>query len=74
MIVRTSDTFFQNQQNDIYPIKEPDTNTFQRRILTGNSTAVCSMHNIAVILPQDSTQLTNSLEYKQTNSKVFDIE
>ncbi|KAK9306041.1 hypothetical protein QLX08_003109 [Tetragonisca angustula] len=60
----------QNQQNDIYPIKEPDTNTFQRRILTGNSTAVCSMHNIAVILPQDSTQLTNSLEYKQTNSKV----
>ena len=70
MIVCTC-IFFQNLQSDIYPIKEPDSDSFQSRILiNNNSTAVCSMHNIAMILPQDSTQLIDSSRYKTTNSKV----
>lgn len=69
MIVCTC-MLFQNLQNDIYPIKEPDSTSFQSRILINNSTAVCSMHNIAMILPQDSAQLTDPSRYKTTNSKV----
>ncbi|XP_006618642.1 uncharacterized protein LOC102673251 [Apis dorsata] len=60
----------QNLQNDIYPIKEPDSNTFQPRSLTSNSTTVCSMHNIAVILPQDSIQLNDLSKHKQVESKI----
>ncbi|KOC63278.1 hypothetical protein WH47_04727 [Habropoda laboriosa] len=62
----------QNSQNDIYPIKEPGSHSCRPRTLTSNSTAVCSMHNVAVILPQGSTQLTNFSRHGQLNSKVED--
>ncbi|XP_026671086.1 uncharacterized protein LOC108626991 [Ceratina calcarata] len=48
----------QNFQNDVYPIKEPD-NLYQSKNLSSNSTAVCSMRNVAVILPNDSAQLND---------------
>ncbi|XP_017755230.1 PREDICTED: uncharacterized protein LOC108547292 [Eufriesea mexicana] len=61
----------QNLQNDIYPMKEPDSNEFrsESKTLTNNSTAVCSIHNIAMILSQNSTQLTNLSSHEQTNFK-----
>ncbi|XP_017792120.1 PREDICTED: uncharacterized protein LOC108574113 [Habropoda laboriosa] len=64
----------QNSQNDIYPIKEPGSHSCRPRTLTSNSTAVCSMHNVAVILPQGSTQLTNFSRHGQLNSKVMHTE
>ncbi|CAK9822824.1 hypothetical protein ANTRET_LOCUS1275 [Anthophora retusa] len=63
----------QNFQSDIYPIKEPGIRPCRPRTLTSNSTAVCSMHNVAVILPQGSTQLTDFSKHRPVNPKVMHI-
>ncbi|XP_053985513.1 uncharacterized protein LOC128879959 [Hylaeus volcanicus] len=47
-----------NFRGDIYSIKDPINHLCRPRTLNNNSTAVCSTHNVAVILPQDSTHST----------------
>ncbi|XP_076166275.1 uncharacterized protein LOC143146149 [Ptiloglossa arizonensis] len=52
---RNSGQYF---QEDIYPIKDSNNHTCRPRTLNNNSTAICSTHNVAVILPQDSSHST----------------
>ncbi|XP_076657142.1 uncharacterized protein LOC143361546 [Halictus rubicundus] len=57
---------FQNSQNDVYPIRDPGSRSCRPKILNNDSTAVCSTHNVAVILSQDSTPLTDDSRRDQT--------
>ncbi|XP_076667385.1 uncharacterized protein LOC143368491 [Andrena cerasifolii] len=61
---------YQNLQGDMYPIKGPGERACRPRALNNNLTAVCSTHNVAVILPQDSTPLTDVSRHNRNDSKV----
>ncbi|XP_076283201.1 uncharacterized protein LOC143210325 [Lasioglossum baleicum] len=57
---------FQNSQNDVYPIRDPGSHLCRPKILNNDSTAVCSTHNVAVILPEDSPPLAHDSRRDQT--------
>ncbi|KZC06386.1 hypothetical protein WN55_10296 [Dufourea novaeangliae] len=65
-----SRNFFQNSYDDIYPMRDPGNQSCRPKTLNSNSTSVCSTHNVAVILPQDSIKLTNVSRGEQNSSKV----
>ncbi|XP_076637364.1 uncharacterized protein LOC143349755 [Colletes latitarsis] len=56
----------QHFQDDMYPIKDPSDHTCGPRTLNNNSNMVCSTHNVAVILPQESTH--SAIDHFKTNN------
>ncbi|XP_076234952.1 uncharacterized protein LOC143179540 [Calliopsis andreniformis] len=60
---------FQNLQDDMYPSRISVNHTCRPNALNNNSTAICSTHNVAVILPEVPTQSTDISKCDRNNSK-----
>ncbi|XP_078036170.1 uncharacterized protein LOC144469598 [Augochlora pura] len=56
-------------QNDVYPIRDPTSHACRPKMWNNNSTAVCSAHNVAVILPRGPASPPNVSRHDETRSR-----
>ncbi|XP_033324295.2 uncharacterized protein LOC117219327 isoform X2 [Megalopta genalis] len=56
-------------QNDVYPIRDPASHGCRPRTWGNNSAAVCSTHNVAMIIPQDPISPPNVSRHDQTRPR-----